>query len=99
MLQMHLIDTKLYVPVVIFLIEDNTKLAKKLGDGFKCSVYWNKYKMIPNEKQELKDGLSNIRKLLDSSFQGAKRVFVPAYHDCDGNSTVKDDSHKRYYVE
>ena len=44
--------------------EDNAKIAKKLADGFKFSLYWNKYKMIPNEKEEPPyNGTSNTRKL------------------------------------
>ena len=35
-------DTKLYVPVLTLKTEDNTKLSKLLGEGFKRSVYWNK---------------------------------------------------------
>ena len=34
-------DAKLYVPVVTLSIEDNAKLTKLLGEGFKRSVYWN----------------------------------------------------------
>ena len=41
-------DTKLYVPTVTLKTEDNTKLSKLLGDGFKRSIYWNKYKVIDN---------------------------------------------------
>ena len=39
-------DAKLYVPIVTLKIEDNTKLTKLLNDGFKRSIYWNKYKVI-----------------------------------------------------
>ena len=39
-------DTKLYVPVVTLKTEDNVKLSKLLNEGFKRSVYWNKYKVI-----------------------------------------------------
>ena len=42
-------DAKLYVPVVTLSIEDNAKLTKLLSEGFKRSVYWNKYKVIPNK--------------------------------------------------
>ena len=41
-------DTKLYVPIVTLKTEDNTKLSKLLSDGFKRSIYWNKYKVIDN---------------------------------------------------
>ena len=39
-------DTKLYVPIVTLKIEDNAKLSKLLSEGFKRSIYWNKYKII-----------------------------------------------------
>ena len=42
-------DAKLYVPIVTSSIEDNAKLSKLLGQRFKRSVYWNKYKVIDNE--------------------------------------------------
>ena len=39
-------------------------------------LFIGRYKMILNEKEELpNNGTSNIRKLLDSSFQGVKRFF------------------------
>ena len=41
-------DTKFYVPVVTLKTEDNTKLSKLLSNGFKRSIYWNKYKIIDN---------------------------------------------------
>ena len=39
-------DAKLYVPIVTLKTEDNAKLSKLLSDGFKRSLYWNKYKVI-----------------------------------------------------
>ena len=39
-------DAKLYVPIVTLSIEDNAKLSKLLGEGFKRSIYWNKYKVM-----------------------------------------------------
>ena len=39
-------DTKLYVPIVTLKTEDNAKLSKLLNEGFKRSIYWNKYKII-----------------------------------------------------
>ena len=46
-------DTKLYVSVVTFKIESNAKSSKALSQGFKRSVYWNKYQAI------LKDLVAN----------------------------------------
>ena len=34
-------DPKLYVPIVTWSAENNVKLSKLLGEGFKRSVYWN----------------------------------------------------------
>ena len=35
---------KLYIPVVPLSTKDNVNLKKQLNEGFKRSVYWNKYK-------------------------------------------------------
>ena len=85
-------DTKLYVPIVNLSAEDNAKLSKLLSDGFKRPIYWNKYKVIPN-----KTYAANwyIRELLDSSYQGVKRLFVLAYDNASG---ITADSHKRYFL-
>ena len=45
-------DEKRYVPEVTLLTQDNVKLTKQLNDGFKRSVDWDKYKIIPNKKEE-----------------------------------------------
>ena len=37
-------DTKLYVPVAIFIVKGNQKLPKLLSNVFEKSVYWNEYK-------------------------------------------------------
>ena len=68
-------DAKLYVPIVTLSVEDNSKLSKLLNEGFKRSIYWNKYKIIfknYNNKEY-------IRERLDASFQGVNRLFVLAY--------------------
>ena len=57
-------DTKLYVPVVTLKIEDNAKLSKLLSEGFKRSVYWNKYQDILKDHAENQ----NIRERLDANF-------------------------------
>ena len=70
-------DAKLYVPIVTLSAEDNAKLSKLLGEGFKRSIYWNKYKVIDNRVVEIGDNEEKyIRELLDSSYQGSKRLFV-----------------------
>ena len=63
--------SKRYVKTVTLSIEDNAKLSKLLlGEGFKRSIYWNKYKVIDNTVVEITD--ANVEKyiieLLDSSY-------------------------------
>ena len=77
-------DTKLYVPIVILLEEDNAKLSKLLGQGFKRSIYWNKYKYV--------------RKLLDPNYQGVKILFVLAYDKTADNDQVSINSFKKYFL-
>ena len=36
-------DSKLYVPVVTLLNQENIKLLKQLESGFKRTISWNKY--------------------------------------------------------
>ena len=64
-------DAKLYVPIVTLSAEDNVKLSKLLGKGFKRRVYWNKYKVLDNKVVEI--AVNNeekyIKELLDSSWQ------------------------------
>ena len=88
-------DAKLYVPIVTLSTEDNAKLSKLLSEGFKRSVYWNKYKVIPNKTYDEND---YIRELLDASYQGVMRLLVLAYTDCGGTNRVTADSHRRYYL-
>ena len=46
-------DAKLYVPIATLSIEDNAKLLKLLGKGFKRSIYGNKYEVIDNGVVEI----------------------------------------------
>ena len=55
--------------------------------------------MIPNEKKEtLNNDTGNIRKLLDYSFQEAKRLLVLAYNDSNANGRVEVDSYQKYFL-
>ena len=85
-------NAKPYVPVVTLSIEDNAKLSKLLSKGFKRSVYWNKYKVIPNKTCNRNN---YIREMLGTSYQGVKRIFVLAYDNT--NNAITADSHRRYF--
>ena len=86
-------DTKFYVPMVTLSAEDNIKLSKLLSEGFKRPIYLNQYKVIPNITY-VANGY--IRKLLDSSYQGTRRLFVLAYYNANG---ITHNSHKRFFIK
>ena len=92
-------DAKLYVPIVTLKTEGNTKLSKLLCEGFKRSIYWNKYNVIDNILVETaaNNDEKHIRELLDSNYQGVKRLFVLAYNSTEGNNQVSVDSYKKYF--
>ena len=80
--------------------EDNVKLSKILSKGFKRTVYWNEYKAIDNKIVGIAANNEEkyIRELLDSSYQGVKRLFVLAYDNTAGNNQVSIDSFKKYFL-
>ena len=94
-------DAKLYVPIVTLSVEYNAKLSKLLTEGFKRSIYWNKYKVIDNIKVNIV--ANNEEKyrseLLDSSYQRVKRLFVLAYNNKEGNNQVSINSFKKYFLQ
>ena len=84
-------DAKCYVPVVTLKIEDNTKLSKLLSKGFKRSIYWNEYKVIPNINYAENE---YIRDRLDASIQGVNRLFVLPYMR--GNNFTAENSYSTF---
>ena len=87
-------STKLYVPIVNLSTKDNVNLTKQLNEGFKRSVYWNKYKSKIETKHL--DANNVTRFPLDASFQGVNRLFVLAFNN--GANIVQRDSHKNYFL-
>ena len=66
-----------------------------MSEELKRPAYRNKYKVTPNKTY---DENHYIKKLVDASYQGVKRLFVIAYKDCDGANRVTADSHRRYFL-
>ena len=93
-------DAKLYVPIVTLSAEDNAKLSKLLDQGFKRSIHWNKYKVIDNKVVEIAANNEEkyIRELLDSSYQGVKRLFVLAYNNTADDNQVSINCFKKYFL-
>ena len=84
-------DAKPYVPIVTLKTEENTKLSKLLREGFKRSIYWNKYKIIfKNYNDEY------IRERLDVSFQGVNRLFVLPH--ASGDNITTENSYRKYFL-
>ena len=82
-------DTKLYVPVVTFSTQENTKFLQQLKSGFKRVINWNKYLSKP----ELLAQNPNLNHLVEPSFQGVNRLFVLAFENDDDR--ISDDG---YYL-
>ena len=72
-------------------------MTKQLSDGFKRSVYWSNYQTIP--EKVINQG-TNIYKLISSSFQGVKRVFVLVYtiavNAANNEAGIKD--YRKYFL-
>ena len=87
-------DAKLYVPIVTLSAEENSRLSKLLGEGFK------RYKVVDDRVVEIADNNEEkyIREFLDSNYQGVKRFFVLAYYNTEGNNQVSINFSKKYFL-
>ena len=85
-------DTKFYVPVVNLKIEDNAELPKLLSEGFKRSLYWNKYQALLKDHAENE----NIRERLDASFQGVNKLLVLPY--AYGNNITNENLYGKHFL-
>ena len=86
--------TELCVPVMVLNTNDNKKLSDLLSKGFKRSVFWNEHK-IKNEVHTA-DANNLKRIMLNSSFQGANRLFVLSYVSDGGNNAIDVNSKTKY---
>ena len=69
-------NPKFYAPIVTLSAEDNVKLSKLLGEGYKRSIYWNKYKVIDNKVVEIAANYEKkyIRELLAADLSKQKAL-------------------------
>ena len=64
-------STKLYVPVLIFSINDNVKLLENIKQGFKITIFWNKYRSeITTQPKN-----NSLDYLIDPTFRNINRLF------------------------
>ena len=90
-------ETKLYVPVVTFSKENDTKLFEQLKTGFKKIIKWKKYR----SQMTIQPQNNNLNYLIDPKFTNVKRLFVLLFQRIAGeNNETKDyrDSFSHYYV-
>ena len=71
-----------------------------MNEGFKRPLYWKKYKVIDNKVVETAaaNAETHIRELLDSIYEGVKRLFVLAYDNTEGNNQVSVNFFKKYFL-
>ena len=81
-------DTKLYVPVLTLLTQDNTKLLEILKSSFKRTINRNKYQ----SKKSTERPNQYLYYLIDPSFQGVNRPFVLSF-----KNEAQQTSYKRYH--
>ena len=70
----NITDTKLLVPIFPLSTKDNVKLTKQLKDGFKRSIYWNKYNL--HVLTQTTDNNNPITIKCDSTFKELKDYFL-----------------------
>ena len=87
-------DTKLYVPIVTLSSKDTNHLSNLLSEGFKRSLFWNRYAA----KVE-KNANGNIRIPLNPSIQGVNRLFVLPFTAADEDANnANRNSYRQFYL-
>ena len=91
-------DAKLHVPIVTLSTKDSANLTKQWNEGIKRSVYWNSYETKPAKVIEKR---KKLYELLNSSFEGVKRLFVLAYFIANGGNdeaALSIKNNKTYFL-
>ena len=84
-----IINTRLYVPAVTLLTQDNTKILQQLNSGFKRTIKWNKSvtkDLIQTQKR-------NLIYLVHLSFQGVEIICMSSFKNEKGRR-----EHAEYYL-
>ena len=69
------INAKLYVPVVTLSINDNVKFLENIKQGFKITIYSNKYR----SEMTTQPNRNNLDYLIDPTFRNTNRLFVLSF--------------------
>ena len=91
-------DTKLCLSIVSLSTKDTTHLINLLSEGFKRSVFWNKYKV--KQYTVAANANNHWRALLDASFEGVNRLFVLAFNVTAGDAGLvnRESFNRKYYL-
>ena len=84
--------SKLYVPAVTLLKENDMKLLEQLKSGFKRTIKWNKYRSQITVQPKTK----NLNYLIDPTFTNVNRLFVLSFART--NAGDKRESFSHYYT-
>ena len=90
--QIH--NVKLYVPVVTLSSNNNNniKLLENIKQGFKRTIFWNKYRSeITTQPKN-----NNLDYLIDPPFRNINKLFVLSFKNVNNVST--QDSFNKYYM-
>ena len=85
-------NVKLYVPIVTFSINDTIKFLENIEQGFKRTIFWNKYR--PEITTHTKN--HNLDYLVDPAFRNINRLFVFSFKN--GNGDPTRHSFYKYYM-
>ena len=84
--------TKRYVPIVILFINDNIKFLENLNQGFKRTVYLNKYRPEISTQPDN----NNLDYIIDPTFKHISRLFVQLFKI--GDNELTRGSFDKYYM-
>ena len=85
-------NAKLYVPIATLTMNDNSKFLENIKQGFKRTIYWNKYRSeITTQPKN-----NNLDYLIDPTFRNINRLFVLSFKN--GNDDPSRDVFDKYYM-
>ena len=87
--KIQITDTKLYVPVVALLTENEKILLEQLRTGFKRTIKWNKYRSEMTNQTKT----NHLNYLIDPKFIKVNRLFVSSFENEEDRT-----SFSKYYV-
>ena len=76
-------SSKLYIPVVTLSIIDNITFSEILKQGFKRTIFWNKYRSEITKQPKN----SNLNYIIDSPFRNVYRLFVRSFKNGENDPT------------